>query len=313
MKILLTGANGMVGRNIMEHPKASEFEILTPPRLELNLLDEQSVIRYLSKHQPDLIVHAAGRVGGIESNMNEPFQYFCDNILMGLHLIRAAYQTGVRRLMNLGSSCMYPRLAPSPLMEEYLLTGELEPTNEGYALSKNSVMRLCRYIRVENPSFLYKTIIPCNLYGRWDKFDPSRSHMVAAVIHKVHEAKKINAPEISVWGDGLARREFMNASDLADFILYAATRFDLMPDELNVGMGEDHSINEYYDWICETVGYKGRRTHDLTKPVGMKRKLMDVGKLQAFGWAPSISIKDGLQKAYQFYLDMKDGGQTDYR
>lgn len=197
---------------------------------------------------------------------------------------------------------MYPRDALNPLGEELILKGELEPTNEGYALAKVTSTRLCEYIRQENPARLYKTIIPCNLYGRFDKFDPNHSHMIPAVIRKIDEAKKNNLVELDIWGDGEARREFMYAEDLADFVFYAITNFDKMPQNLNVGLGTDYTINEYYEAVAKVVGYTGSFKHDLSKPVGMKQKLIDDQKLKAFGWSYKTSLELGIQKTYNFYL-----------
>ena len=219
MKILLTGGGGMVGRNLLEHPRSSAHQWLTPSRKELDLLNAAETAKYVLKQAPDLIVHAAGRVGGIQANIRFPVEFLVENIEINKSLLMAAKNAGVRKVLNLGSSCIYPRAAVNPLREEMILQGELEPTNEGYALAKIMALRLCEYIGRENSALEYKTLIPCNLYGRHDKFDPAHSHLVPAIIHKVSVAKKTGHPEIEIWGDGEARREFMLASDLADCIL----------------------------------------------------------------------------------------------
>ena len=302
MKILLTGANGMVGRNILDVAKQHSHYFLLPSSQELNLLDANSVKQYIEKHMPDMIIHAAGIVGGIQANMAQPVKFLVENMQMGLNILTAANEAGVTHFLNLSSSCMYPRDALNPLGEELILKGELEPTNEGYALAKVTSTRLCEYIRQENPARLYKTIIPCNLYGRFDKFDPNHSHMIPAVIRKIDEAKKNNLVELDIWGDGEARREFMYAEDLADFVFYAITNFDKMPQNLNVGLGTDYTINEYYEAVAKVVGYTGSFKHDLSKPVGMKQKLIDDQKLKAFGWSYKTSLELGIQKTYNFYL-----------
>ena len=200
MRILLTGGNGLVGRNILENNGFRTFEILAPSIADLNLLDQLSVNEYLACHKPDIVIHAAGKVGGIHANMREPVNFLIENLDMGRNIVCAARKAGVKRLINLGSSCMYPRFAPNPLVEEAILTGELEPTNEGYALAKITVARLCEYISREEPEYRYKTLIPCNLFGRWDKFDPANSHLIPAVIHKVHMAKTAGESEVEIWG-----------------------------------------------------------------------------------------------------------------
>lgn len=302
MKILLTGANGMVGRNILDVAKHHSYEFLSPNSTELNLLNPELVNAYIAKHQPDMIIHAAGIVGGIQANIAQPVKFLVDNMQMGLNILMAAKCIGVTRFLNLSSSCMYPRDAINPLSENLILKGELEPTNEGYALAKIASTRLCEYINKENSSYLYKTIIPCNLYGRHDKFDPKHSHMIPAVIHKISEAKINNIKEIDIWGDGEARREFMYADDLADFIFYAINHFEEMPQNLNVGLGTDHSINEYYRTIADVIGFTGQFKHDLSKPVGMKQKLIDDQQLKAFGWSYKTELAIGIKKTYQFYL-----------
>lgn len=303
MKILLTGSRGMVGRNVLEHASAVEHDILAPSSAELNLLDRQKVQIYLDENKPDMIIHAAGIVGGIQANISEPVKFLVDNMQMGLNVLMAAKEAGVTKLMNLSSSCMYPRDAANPLSEDLILKGELEPTNEGYALAKVASTRLCEYIHRENETYQYKTVIPCNLYGRFDKFDSKHSHMIPAVIKKISDAKENGVAQLDIWGDGLARREFMYAGDLADFIFYAISKFEGMPQNINVGLGHDYTINEYYQKIAKVVGFTGEFTHDLSKPVGMKQKLIDDTKLKQFGWSHSTSLSDGIRQAYDFYLN----------
>lgn len=303
MKILLTGARGMVGQNILSLASEHEHEFLSPNSAQLNLLDGAAVKEYIRTHQPDMVIHAAGIVGGIQANMAQPVKFLVENMQMGLNILTASSECGVSQFLNLSSSCMYPRDAHNPLSETLILKGELEPTNEGYALAKVTSTRLCEYISNENPSQVYKTIIPCNLYGRFDKFDPNHSHMIPAVIRKIHEAKKADLEEIAIWGDGEARREFMYAEDLADFIFYAIDHFKEMPQNLNVGLGTDYTINEYYQAVASVIGYTGRFKHDLSKPVGMRQKLIDDTKLKAFGWSHSTSLEAGIKKTYQFYLN----------
>ena len=301
MKILLTGSNGMVGKNILEHPNSNNYNFLIPSREELNLLEYNSVFDYIKINNPDFVIHAAGVVGGIQANIASPVKFLLENMDMGRNLILATKGNGVKNLMNLASSCMYPRNATNPLSEDLILKGELEPTNEGYALAKIMSTKLCEYVNREDNQYLFKTIIPCNLFGRFDKFEPEHSHMLPAVIRKLHLAKTLGEDKIDIWGDGEARREFMYAADLADFIFYAITNFEKMPQNINVGLGLDYSINEYYRIIAQVVGYEGNFVHDLTKPVGMKQKLIDNTLLKRFGWKPKTSLLDGITKTYNYY------------
>lgn len=303
MKILLSGGSGMVGRNILEHSLASQHTILAPRRVELDLLDEKAVHAYLASHRPDIVIHAAGTVGGIQANIAAPVSFLSDNLKMGMNVILGAQHAGIPRLLNIGSSCMYPRQATNPLREETVLTGELEPTNEGYAIAKITCARLCEYINREAPGFHYKTIIPCNLYGRHDKFDPAKSHMIPAVVRKISEAVESGSETVDIWGTGEARREFMYAGDLADFIFAATARFADLPQNLNVGLGYDHSILDYYRTISDVLGFSGQFVYDLSKPQGMNQKLVDITKLEAFGWKAKTSLESGIERTFNFYKD----------
>jgi GDP-L-fucose synthase len=301
-KILLTGGGGMVGRNVLEHPAIGEFEVLAPRSSEFDLRDFNAVQVYLRKHRPDMVIHAAGKVGGIQANKAEPVGFLLENLDMGRNIVWASYNAGIKQLINLGSSCMYPRNHSEPLSEEMVLKGELEPTNEGYALAKVVTAKLCDYIAREDASYQYKTLIPCNLYGRYDKFDPVHSHLLPAIIHKVHQAKQTGQQTVEIWGDGTARREFMYAGDLADAVIRAINHFDLLPQYMNVGLGHDFTINEYYQTAAEVMGYKGVFVHDLSKPVGMARKLVSVDRQLAWGWQAETSLKLGIEKTYEYYL-----------
>lgn len=303
MRIFLTGGLGMVGRNFCEHAAASAHEVLAPSSTELDLRNYSAVYAWLELHKPDMVVHAAGKVGGIQANMREPVHFLLDNLDMGRNIVWAARNQGIKRLINLGSSCMYPRDAPNPLQEEMILKGELEPSNEGYALAKITVARLCEYIRRENSAFQYKTLIPCNIYGRHDKFDPAHSHMLPAVIHKLHVAKQQGNHQVDIWGDGTARREFMYAGDLADCMWRAIDRFDSLPGVMNVGLGHDLAVNDYYHAAAKVVGYTGEFLHDLNKPVGMRQKLVNVDRSHAWGWTAQTSLEEGLAITYRYYQE----------
>jgi len=301
MKVFITGANGMVGRNLVERLEVQQgVQLLTPSRKELDLLNQQEVNGYLLKEKPDFVFHLAAKVGGIQANINEPVEFLVENTLMNTHVIMAALAAGVPKFINLGSSCMYPR-GRDILHENDILTGELEPTNEGYALSKLTSARLCQYIS-KSKGLMYKTIVPCNLYGRYDHFDAVRSHMVPAVIRKMHEAKESGATTVDIWGDGESRREFMYVDDLIDFLVFVMPDMSQVPDILNVGLGIDYSVNEYYEAGAEVVGYQGSFTHDLSKPAGMRKKLMDVSCSHELGWRAKTSLREGMTQMYQYYL-----------
>lgn len=302
LRIALTGGSGMVGCNFLEHSNCQHHKILAPSHSELDLCDKAAVYHWMSLNEPDIVVHAAGRVGGIQANIREPVSFFLDNLDMGRNVVVGAQLAGVRKLINLGSSCMYPREAMSPLNEDQILNGKLEPTNEGYALAKISIARLCKYISQENSSFHYKTVVPCNIYGPFDKFDPKHSHMVPALIHKIHKAIKEKSKVVEIWGDGKARREFMYAGDLTNFIWQAIEHFDTLPDIINAGLGHDLEVNEYYKVVADVLGFKGTFSHDLRKPVGMNQKLVDISQAINWGWSPKVSISDGIAFTYEYYL-----------
>jgi GDP-L-fucose synthase len=301
--ILLIGSGGMVGQNLLEHPDISSYDILSPRSNELDLRDFEKVENYLLKYKPEMIIHAAGKIGGIQANLREPVSFLVDNLDMGRNIVMGAYKSGIKKLINIGSSCMYPANISEPLTEDMLLTGKLEETNEGYSIAKLATARLCEYVSREDSSFNYKTLIPCNLYGRFDKFKVDYSHLVAAVIHKVHQAKINDASEVEVWGDGMARREFMYAGDLADALIWSINQFDELPKYMNIGLGVDMTINEYYKEVAKVIGYTGNFAHDETKPVGMIRKLVNTDLQTKLGWQPKTSLEVGLQKTYEFYLN----------
>lgn len=304
--LLITGASGMVGRNVKENAGASEYALLTPTSSELNLLDKNAVEAYIKAKKPDIVVHCAGLVGGIMANMQNLAKFLTHNAYMGLNLINACQQNGVKRFLNLASSCMYPKNATNPLKEEMILQGAFEPTNEGYALAKVLSTRLCEYISKADESYLYKTIIPCNLYGKYDKFDTQNAHMIPAVIARVYKAKLNGVKEIAIWGDGKAKREFMYAQDLADFVFCALKNFNALPQNLNVGSNKEYSIDEYYHAIAKVLEFDGKFTHDLSKPAGMQQKCVDDTLLRAFGWQAKTTLEEGIKKTYEYYLTLPE-------
>jgi GDP-L-fucose synthase len=303
MKVLITGGSGMVGQNLTTHARAGAHEVFAPSSKELDLLSYANTLDWLQKNTPDVVVHCAGHVGGIQANMADPATFLIKNLDMGRNIVLAAQKAGVTKLLNLGSSCMYPRAAENPLREEQILTGELEPTNEGYALAKIAVARMCSYLSATVPELHYKTLMPCNLYGAYDKFDPKVSHLLPAIIKKVHDAKEQGLDSVEIWGDGTARREFMFAEDMADGTWFMLHRFDDLPDMMNLGLGYDYAINDYYAEAARVIGWDGKFTHDLTKPVGMKQKLLSVTRQNDLGWEPKTSLEQGIARTYQYYLD----------
>lgn len=305
MKILVTGSTGMVGRNFVEDSRSKNFEILSPSRATIDLKRYDDVFDYFKETQPDFIVHCASRVGGIAANIRYPVDFLSENLDINKNVIMAAFKTGVKNVLNLSSSCVYPRLAVNPLKESQILTGELEPTNEGYALAKIAAQKLCTFISRENPQFKYRSLIPCNLYGIYDHFDPLISHLIPAVIQKIDTAIAKKQSTVEVWGDGTARREFMFVGDLVDCMYRCIEKFETVPEVMNIGIGRDYTITEYYQTIAEVLGYRGDFSYDVTKPSGMKQKLVDNQRVTDWGWKAQTSLKEGILKTYDYYLKSK--------
>lgn len=316
MKIFLTGGTGMVGRNILEQPSSKDHVIVAPSRKEVNLLDYEQVFASLKETKPELIIHAAGLVGGIEANKNALFDFMTENLTMGLNIVKAARALGVPKMINLGSTCMYPKNSPQPMKEEYLFSGLLEPTNEGYAIAKNAIQRACQYVSAE-ANLQYKTYIPCNLFGRWDHFDQEKSHLLPAIIRKTHQAlvelETSPTAEIEIWGTGNPRREIMDAADLADFIFYSLDVFDKVPEVINISPGEDLSINEIYEnTVNALAGRDASRIsfcHAGSRSDGMYQKLSDVTKLKNLGWKPKKSFTQSVSEAYGFFVSDSNKGK----
>ena len=300
MRVMLTGGNGMVGRNMLAHPSAKMLEIIAPPRAELDLSVEADVKRFLQDLQPDVVIHAAGKVGGIKANMADPVGFYLHNLQIGNNVLLAARDAGVKKVINLGSTCMYPRHAQNPLVETSILTGELEPTNEGYAISKFLSIKICNIIS-KKPGYNYKTLVPTNLYGPNDNYDLEKSHLLAAIIKKLSDAKKIKKKYVEIWGDGKARREFMFVSDLSDAILFSLKNFEKIPSILNIGTGIDYTIENYYKKAAKIIYPNAKYYFNKKKPSGMRRKLLDVSISKKLGWKAKISLSEGIKKTYKEY------------
>lgn len=300
-KIILFGSTGMVGSNIVNHKKFKGYDFVCPSRNEIDLMQTNLLGKYLAKIKPDLVINVAGMVGGIIKNSKNNYEFLLNNSMININLIHQSYKLGIKNFLNVSSSCIYPKNNNSPITEESIFSGPLEPTNEGYAISKLSALKMCNYL-FNDKNLNYKTLIPCNLYGPFDNFDPEGSHMIPGVIKRVHYSKTNNINSVEIWGDGLARREFMFVGDFVNFIFSSIESFEKLPAIMNIGLGEDYEINHYYNAISRVIGYEGNFTHDLDKPVGMKRKMVDISKMNQLGWKHKTSLEEGIKKTYDYYL-----------
>lgn len=301
-KIYVAGHNGMVGSAIVRRlKKAGYSHIITRSSRELDLRNQAAVNDFFAAEKPDFVFLAAAKVGGIVANNTYRGEFLYDNLMIQNNVIHAAYRNQVSKLLFLGSSCIYPKLAPQPLKEEYLLTGPLEPTNEPYAVAKIAGIKLCDAYRDQyNCNFI--SVMPTNLYGPNDNYDLQNSHVLPALIRKMHEAKVENEEEVVIWGTGKPRREFLHVDDLADACFYLMQHYH-EPGLVNIGVGEDISILELAELVQKIVGFSGRITPDATKPDGTPRKLMDVSKLNSFGWQARINLEEGIRATYQDFLE----------
>lgn len=310
MRVLLTGGSGMLGQSLqrLAPQVAPDLSLIAPGRTELNLTNRASVARWLADHPVDAVIHAAARVGGIQANIADPVGFLAENLAMNEAVIMAAHQAGVGRLVFLGSSCMYPRDYRQPLVEDDILAAPLEPTNEGYALSKITGARLCDYISRQYPNRAYRTLIPCNLFGTGDHFGSAASHLIAAVITKIVDARDNGADQVQIWGSGCARREFLDVDHLSRFILTRLPDLGDLPQMLNIGAGRDHAIDDYYRMVADLAGWSGCFTHDLGKPEGMMAKLMSSDRAMAIGYQPPADITPDLARAIAAYEAISRAG-----
>src|SRR5438477_11067654 len=300
-KIYVAGHSGLVGGALVRLLKARGFNnLITRSRAEVDLRDERAVRNFFAEERPDLAVLAAAKVGGIKANIDAPVEFLIENLQIQNNVIRAAHEAGARKLLFLGSSCIYPKFAPQPIPESALLSGPLEPTNEAYAIAKIAGIKLCQaYAREYGANFV--SAMPTNLYGPNDNFDLLSSHALAALLRKAHEAKTRKARELAVWGSGKPRREFLHVDDLASACLFLLEKYD-SPEIINVGCGEDISIRELAELICDVVGFDGQLAWDTTKPDGTPRKLLDITKLRNLGWQPTIPLREGIAQTYDWFL-----------
>ena len=299
-KVWVAGHRGMVGSAIMRRLAGAGCALLTADRATLELRDQRDVDAWMAQFKPDAIVLAAATVGGIHANSTRPAEFLYDNLAIETNIIHAAWKHGVKKLLFLGSSCIYPRLAPQPMAEEALLSGPLEPTNQWYAIAKIAGIKLCQAYRRQY-GVDFNSAMPTNLYGINDNFDLLQSHVIPALMAKIHAAKVSKQPTVPIWGSGAPRREFLLVDDLADALVFLMEHYS-GEEHVNVGAGTDLTIAELAETIARVVGYQGRFAYDASKPDGMPQKLLDVARLDALGWRASTSLEDGLAATYRWYL-----------
>jgi len=301
-KIYVAGHRGMAGSAIVRALEQKGYKnIIKKTSSELDLRNQKKVNEFFKNQSPDTVILAAAKVGGINANMNDLSGFLIDNLLIQTNVINAAHYNGTENLLFLGSSCIYPKDAPQPLKEEYLLKGLLEPTNEGYAIAKIAGLKACEYLNKEY-GLNYISMMPPNLYGVNDNFDPNTSHVLSAILKRMHDAKENDISSVTIWGTGKQYREFMYVDDMADAALFLLENYN-GSDFINVGVGKDITISGLANLIKEIVGYEGELIFDHSKPDGMYRKLLDVSKMENLGWSYKTSLRDGITKTYKWYLD----------
>ncbi len=299
--IYVAGHRGMVGSALVRALESrGGVRIITSARAETDLTRQAEVEAFIAARKPELVIVAAAKVGGIHANATFPADFICDNLLIAANLVQAAFRHGVKRLLFLGSSCIYPRDTPQPMREDSLLTGPLEVTNEAYAIAKIAGLKLCQHFRAQH-GVLFHSAMPTNLYGPGDNYHPENSHVIPGLLRRFHEAKVARAPRVTVWGSGTPRREFLHADDLAAGVLHLLGTED-PPDWINIGCGEDVTIRELARLVMETVGFEGELVFDPSKPDGTPRKLMDSARMTALGWKPRIALREGLKDAYADFV-----------
>ena len=301
-KIYVAGHSGLVGGAVVRVLTSRGFSnLLTRSRSEVDLRDQQAVRDLFADEKPELVILAAAKVGGIKANVDAPVEFLIENLQIQNNVIRAAHEASVRKLLFLGSSCIYPKFAPQPIPESALLSGPLEPSNEAYAIAKIAGIKLCQALAREyGANFI--SLMPTNLYGPGDDFDLETSHVLAALLRKAHDGKMSGAGEMIVWGTGTPRREFLYVDDLAAAVLFLLEQYN-SSEIINVGCGEDISIRELAELICEVVGFRGELRWDRSKPDGTPRKLLDISRIKNLGWAPTVGLRDGIARVYEWFLD----------
>ncbi|HEU5079911.1 MAG TPA: GDP-L-fucose synthase [Opitutaceae bacterium] len=308
MKLFIAGHQGMVGAALVRRfEKQPDTTLLLRTRKELDLTSQSDVDRFFAVERPDVAIIAAAKVGGIQANNTYPAEFLFDNLAIAANTIHSAYRHGVKRLLFLGSSCIYPKHAPQPMPEDSLLTGPLESTNEAYAIAKITGLKLCQYYRKQY-GVLFHSAMPTNLYGPGDNYHLQNSHVLPALIRKFHEAKEAGRGEVVAWGTGKPMREFLHVDDLADACAFLLTLPE-PPDWINIGTGTDVTIKELTETVAEVTGFTGKINWDTSKPDGTPRKLMDVSRLSALGWKAKIQLREGVAKTYASFLAEKSAGK----
>jgi GDP-L-fucose synthase len=304
-KVYVAGHCGLVGSNIVKQLQKKGYNnIIMRTKVELDLTNQADVLKFFELEKPEYVFLAAAKVGGIHANNIYPADFIRENLQIQCNVIDAAYKEGVTKLLFLGSSCIYPKMCPQPIKEEYLLTGELEPTNEAYALAKIAGLKMCYFYKKQYGAN-FVSVMPTNLYGPGDNFDLQNSHVLPAILRKMHEAKIEDSPQVEIWGTGLALREFLYVEDMADGCVFVMEKYD-GEDFLNIGTGEEVSIKELAEVIKEVVGYKGELCFNTDKPDGTPRKLIDSFKIRELGWTHKTALKQGITETYEWYLNHKD-------
>ncbi len=296
-RILITGSSGMLGKSLV---KTLKYKTFTPNRKKLNLLNFSKIKQYIKMNKINFVIHCAAKVGGIQDNVNNQLEYLVENVTINKNVIMASYECDIKNLINIGSSCIYPKNIKKKISENLIFKGNFEPTNEGYAISKFLSIKICKFISKKN-GFYYKTLVPTNLYGPNDNYHPEKSHLLAAIIKKLSDAKKNKNKNIEIWGDGKARREFMYVSDLSNAILFSIKNFKKIPSILNIGTGKDFTVENYYKKASKIIFPEAKFYFNKEKPSGMKRKLLDVSISKKLGWKAKVSLKDGIKKTYKEY------------
>lgn len=306
-KLFIAGHRGMVGSALMREAKnLGGFQLITTTRDQLDLCDQQAVFDFLAQEKPDIVIIAAAKVGGIHANSTYPADFIYENLTIAANLVEGSRRANVSRVLFLGSSCIYPKMAPQPMTEECLLTSPLELTNEAYAIAKIAGLKLCQHYRAQH-GLMYHSAMPTNLYGPGDNYHPENSHVIPALIRRFHEAKERGDESVTIWGTGTPRREFLHVHDLSSACFHLLS-LDSPPDWVNVGVGEDVTILELATLVAKTVGFTGKILTDPTKPDGTPRKLLDITSIKATGWTPVVSFETGLAAAYQDFLSTLASG-----